>query len=333
MERIDRSYIRKMRSGVQWAVFLFLLWAGNRFYLYTEDLFQGSIPTVARPPSIEGFLPIGALMSLKLWITTGIFDTIHPAALVIFFAALLVSLMVRKSFCGWICPVGTFSDLVWKTGEKVFGRNFRMPRCVDYPLRSLKYLLMGFFLYVILVKMTPSDILGFLETPYWKVTDIKMLMFFTQMSQTTAITLAVLGVMSLLYRNFWCRYLCPYGALAGLLGAFSPVRIQRNDGACIHCGLCARHCPSSLPVDRKAMIRSPECVGCMSCVSRCPARGALDAGIMGGSQMRPLVVIGAVLAIFFAPILIAQVTGRWHSSLSVEELLVLVPMLDLFTHP
>jgi len=39
-------------------------------------------------------------MSLKLWVTEGIFDSIHPAALVIFVAALLLAVVIKKGFCG-----------------------------------------------------------------------------------------------------------------------------------------------------------------------------------------------------------------------------------------
>ncbi|HAM52527.1 MAG TPA: (4Fe-4S)-binding protein, partial [Nitrospiraceae bacterium] len=168
--RFDRSYVRKVRYAVQWIIFLLVLYTGFTFSLFAEDLIRGRHPSVTRPPSVEGFMPIGALMSLKLWVTKGIFDPVHPAALVLFCGALLSSALLKKSFCGWICPVGTLSDAVWRVGRRIFGKNCAIPEFVDYPLRSLKYILMSFFLSIILVKMSSREIIGFLSTPYWKVT-------------------------------------------------------------------------------------------------------------------------------------------------------------------
>ena len=70
---------------------------------------EGGGGKVTRPPGIEGFLPISSLMSLKYWILTGDFNTIHPAGLVLFIVILLMSLAVKKSFCSWMCPVGLLS--------------------------------------------------------------------------------------------------------------------------------------------------------------------------------------------------------------------------------
>lgn len=331
--RLDRSYIRKIRYGVQWAVVVTVLAAGYHFFLFTKDLEHGVIPSVSRPPAIEGFLPIGSLMSLKLWISEGIFDPVHPAALVIFSGALLLSAFLKKSFCSWICPVGTISEAFWNIGKKGVGKNFALPRPVDCLLRSLKYILMAFFLFVILIRMSPSDIIGFLNTPYWKVTDIKLLKFFTEMSAATGMTLAILLVLSLFVKNFWCRYLCPYGALLGLLSIFSPVSVKRDERVCIHCGACSRNCPALLPVEEKSTIRSPECTGCLTCVSCCPAEGTLNAAIIGRKPLHPLFYVAVVVVIFFGIIVIAKATGRWNSSLSSEELLNLVPFLDRLSHP
>ncbi|MCL5237590.1 MAG: 4Fe-4S binding protein [Nitrospirae bacterium] len=332
MERINRSYIRKIRYAVQWSVFFMVIYAGVSFYFFVREIEHGAIPSVSRAPSVEGFMPIGALMALKLWVTEGIFDPLHPAALVIFLAAIVLAALLKKSFCGWICPVGTLSDAVWKAGGKVFGKNFTIPKYFDYPLRSIKYILTAFFLYIILIKMPAAQITGFLSKPYWKVADIKLLKFFTEMSTTTRIALVGLSGLSLFYKNFWCRYLCPYGGLLGLLSFISPVKIRRTSH-CTQCGLCTKNCPSLLPVDKKESIRSPECTGCLTCVSYCPAKDALDISLAGGKAVKPEIFIAAVAAVFSGFILLARITGKWHSSITYGELYNLVPFIRSFSHP
>ncbi|MBF0329823.1 MAG: 4Fe-4S binding protein [Nitrospirae bacterium] len=332
-EKTDRPQIRKIRYVVQWAIFFSVIYAGYQFNAFVDSLEKNNLAVVYRPPSVEGFLPIGGLMSLKLWATTGILDPIHPAAPVILFAALAVSFLFRKAFCGWICPVGTFSETAWRTGQKIFGKTYIIPKYVDYILRSLKYLLMAFFIFIIVVQMAPFHIISFLETPYWKIADIKMLKFFTEMSMTSKITLSILLILSLFYKNFWCRYLCPYGALAGLLGSIGPVNIKRNKAYCIQCGLCSKNCPSLLPVDKKDAVKSPECTGCLTCVSYCPAKDALDVSLLSKKIFRPELFILIALVLFYGIIATAMLSGKWHSSVTAEELRTLIPLLKSLAHP
>jgi polyferredoxin len=264
-----KPYSWGLRNSIQLAIFLVTLGIGIHFFIYFLQVSGDGTITVSRPAGVEGFLPIGALMGWKLFVLTGIWDPVHPAAMVILGFAGLISLTLRKSFCGWFCPVGTLSEWLWKLGRKVFGRNYRIPVWLDFPLRSLKYLLLGFFVWTIF-SMSRLTILAFLRSPYYKMSDAKMLFFFTQMSTTTFVVLAILVLASLVFRNFWCRYLCPYGALTGLLALVSPTRIQRNSDTCIECKLCSEVCPYHLPVDRKDRIISPECNGCMDCTLVCP---------------------------------------------------------------
>ncbi len=331
MVKIDRTYVRSFRYAVQWAIFLLIAWGGFRFYEFTEHFLSGG-PQVDRPPMVEGFLPIGSLMALKLWITRGVFDWIHPAGLVIFAAAILISLWLKKSFCGWICPVGTLSEAVHKLGARAFGRNYQLGPRADIALRSLKYILMGIFLYIVFIKMTPDSVLAFMGTPYWKVADAKMLFFFTKMSMTTAVVLLALVAVSLPVKNFWCRYLCPYGALVGLISMLSPVKIRRDEAACINCQKCAKTCPANLPVDKFKVVRSPECTGCLSCVSVCPAKGALDVGLPG-RKINPVAFGLIVIAVFFGIILAAKLSGHWQGNVTYQEFKELLPHVSEFIHP
>lgn len=339
MEKINRSYIRYARYAMQAYICFFLLFAGYRFYLFVEQYEnpgsgQGiTLSLTDRPASIEGFLPIGALMSLKLWITTGVFDRIHPAGLVIFIAALVMALLLKKGFCGWICPVGAVSDTLWRLRQRVFTRQFAMNRWFDYALRSVKYVLMGLFIYIIIVKMNPVAIAYFIEGDYYKIADVKMLYFFTRMSETTLVSLLVLFVLSLAYRNFWCRYLCPYGGLLGLLSMASPLKVTRNNDACIHCKRCSQHCPSLIPVEQLLRVRTPECTGCLTCVSHCPSKGALDAAMPARRTLHPVVYILLIMALFFGTLGIGRMAGKWQSAVTGSEYQRIVPYTSTLGHP
>jgi polyferredoxin len=188
---------------------------------------------------------------------------------------LAAAFLFRKAFCSWLCPVGTLSEYLWKLGRNVFRRNFRAPRWLDIALRSLKYLLLGFFLWAV-SSMSANAIAAFMRSRYGLIADVKMLNFFRFIGRTGLIVLGVLVVASVLIQNFWCRYLRPYGALLGIASLFSPLRIRRNETACIDCAKCAKACPSALPVDKLVSIKSAECTGCLECVAVCPAQAALQ---------------------------------------------------------
>jgi polyferredoxin len=250
-------------------------------------------------------------------------------------AFVAISILFRKAFCGWICPVGTISEWLWQTGQSLFTRSLRWPRWLDVPLRSLKYILLALFLYVVIAMPVP-EIRAFLGSPYGLVADVKMLNFFREMGRATAIFLVVLAGLSLVVKNVWCRYLCPYGALMGLVALASPARITRNAAACIDCAKCAKACPAGLPVDRLASIHSAECTACLSCVAVCPAAGALDLTI--GLRRRRAVVppwaLAASIAIVFAGVVgFARWSGYWHTSLPDALYFDLIPRASSFAHP
>lgn len=322
------------RAVVQWGFFVWIAVIGIRFGIFVRHFETGgATPLVSRPPGVEGFLPIGALASTKLWLATGTINPVHPAALVIFLTIVGMSLVAKKSFCSWLCPVGTLSEAAWKLGRRLFGRSFRVWRWLDVVLRGVKYLLLLFFVKLILIDMPALALAAFLDAPYWAVSDVKMLHFFTRMSATTVAILAVLTVLSLLCQNVWCRYLCPYGALLGLAGILSPLKVRRDAAGCTGCRRCSRACPAGLPVHGKEAVRSPECTGCLTCVANCPEREVLRMAPPFWRRPLPAWSFPALVVLLFAAgVGAGMATGHWQSSLTYDDYRQLIPMVPYLSH-
>jgi polyferredoxin len=324
-----RFRINGIRHLFQAGVTVVVLSVGWQFVLWERGLEAGRW-VGSRPPGVEAFLPIAALMSLRhLWLT-GQIHTVHPAGLMILLAALATSLLLKKAFCSWLCPVGTISEILAALSLKVFRRRTKLPRPLDIPLRSVKYMLLAFFLYAIFLAMRPDDLAAFLDSPYNRVADIKMLLFVERLSPLALKVLAGIALLSFVIPYFWCRYLCPYGALLGLVSLLSPLKVTRDAPSCIDCGLCARACPSHLRVDRLTRVRSDECFGCLSCVAACPVTRALrvEAPPPWRVKVRPAVFAALVLSMFAGVIGVARAWGPWRNSISDAEYATRVHEID-----
>ena len=327
----DRS--QTLRRLFQAAFLLLNVWIGAEFYVFVRFYENGGHgPRMSRPPGVEGWLPIASLMNLKVLFATGEVPVLHPAGMFLLIGFLAISWAFRKSFCGWLCPVGTISEYLWRLGRRLFGRNFVLPRKLDIALRSLKYILLALFVYAVASMPVPA-IRAFLEGPYGIVDDVKMLNFFRFLGLAGAAVVAGLVAGSLLVRNFWCRYLCPYGALTGLAALPGPLRIRREESLCIDCAKCAKACPAALPVDRLVTIRSAECTGCLECVAACPAAGALELAAPGKRRVPAWLMAAGIAIIFLGVCGYARWTGHWQTDLPSRTYLELIPHANEFTHP
>jgi polyferredoxin len=310
-----------LRSTVQFAFAILCAWIGYEFYLFMQwGSSNGAASFVERPAGAEGFLPISALMSLSFWIQTGIINNVHPASVFILLAIGAVSIFLKKAFCSWLCPVGTLSESLWMLGQKLFGWNLRVTLWLDYPLRSLKYLLLGFFGYSVFT-MDANALGNFIYSPYNKVADIKMYLFFADISSFALWTILILTSLSIVIKNFWCRYLCPYGALLGFASFLSPLKITRDKSTCVDCELCTKACPASIKVHKAGRVWSDECMSCMLCTEVCPVKDTLVMKVhQQSARPVPTWVFGAlVTGIFVAITGLAMLSGNWQNAISRQE--------------
>jgi polyferredoxin len=318
-----------LRSGYQFAFALLCVWIGIEFYLFMRwGQSNGAEQFVSRPPGVEGFLPISSLISLKYWVETGIVNDVHPSGLSILLAIVALGFLLKKAFCSWLCPIGTVSESLWRLGEKLFKRNLRISKWLDVPLRSLKYALLFFFVYAIWHMDIPS-MKAFIDSPYNKVADIKMYLFFAEITSFSLSIIVVLAALSIVVKNFWCRYLCPYGALLGIISLVSPFKITRIQKTCIDCELCTKACPANIKVHSATRVWSDECMNCMECVEVCPVKNTLNVRLSASAPPVPGWAFGTLVAgIFMAITGLALLTGLWQNNISNEEYLERFQRLD-----
>ena len=139
----DRS--QQIRRAVQFAFLLLNAVIGVQFVLWVRYFESGGTTHYfERPAGVDGWLPIAGLMNLRYFLAVGQIPPIHPSAMVLLCVFLLASVLVKKAFCSWLCPVGTVSEYLWKLGRKVFKRNLVVPKWLDRAAARIEVSSAGF---------------------------------------------------------------------------------------------------------------------------------------------------------------------------------------------
>lgn len=183
---------------------------------------------------------------------------------------LLISLLVGKLICGWICPFGTMQSLLYKLKSV----KFSIPQNKIHFIKYIVFLLTIIYLPILLgepwfCKLCP---VGSLEA------GIPLVLFGTASSELRLLALSLFNIKlaillsviltSIFVKRPFCRFICPIGTIFTLFNKFSLLKIEVDDSSCIHCGKCAELCP----IEDEAPIaaRSIDCYLCGECVRVCP---------------------------------------------------------------
>lgn len=317
---MSARYMQPLRILIQCMFAGFMIWLGLRFYSFIEMVsVVGEKAIGTRPAGIDGFLPISGFAGTVSWLRGNGINSVHPAAVIIFVTVIILSLLLRRSFCSWICPVAIISEVSWKVGFRLFRRNWRLPGWLDVMLRGVKYSLLLFFVYFIAIAMSSDALSGFLQSDYHMIADVGLMDFFLHMSPVALCVVLLLLIVSFVLRNPLCRYLCPYGALLGLIAMLSPMRVTRSTERCVSCGVCSQVCPTYIDVMHKSSVASPECIACWRCISHCRFNEALTMRAANRFVVPGVVFAAAVVLLFIGGTMIGKLSDHWHSSISLKE--------------
>ena len=217
---------------------------------------------------------------------------------------LILTFLLGRFFCGWVCPLGTTIDV-----SDTFLRGARRGRKTRFNPRALKYYLL---LFLFLTSLFGLQITGWLDPlslvsrsyallvyPYinllgtgffnflYPIPGINVLSeplysslkthFFTssqylyQGHPLFLLILASILFLGLFSRRWWCRNLCPLGALLAFVSRYSPFK-RSVKGECLDCDICLKVCKmGAISGKEREQTLSGECIECLNCVRSCPS--------------------------------------------------------------
>ena len=263
-----RHWIQAGALGLYLFLFLYVAWP------YAADFGSKLLPAKEWVP-LESFLWIDPLVGLS----TALAARSWNGALLGALAVLAVCLVLPRAFCGYVCPLGTLQDLFhWALGKHGRRRHLqRMDR-----LRHLRFYLLAAVLVAAAFGVLLSGFLSAIPVLTRGLLfsvgrlQLGLLKHWGMAGPASAAVWCSLALFILVFlvgllgRRFWCRCLCPSGALLSLAGWLGPSRRQ-VEATCSECGHCVELCPfDAIEADQRS--RPLDCAFCQTCADNCPSR-------------------------------------------------------------
>jgi len=250
------------RFLIQFGAFLLILIAPFLNYYLRINFVQGWYQSI----SIGRLWFVSPLEGLESILTSKL---IYLPLLIGMALPILLALLLGRVFCAWICPISFLSELIDRL-IRIFSKKRYRKDLIKLPKRL--------FWFSLIIEITLAMILGtpifvFLSPPGLVGREIMMAVFFHTFVLEGIVVFIVLGL-HMLTRRFFCRYLCPLGALLGIIGAKRRLVVIHNPSICNRCGMCKNACPLDLNPTKGDSL-SAYCWNCGECIDVCKKR-ALD---------------------------------------------------------
>jgi polyferredoxin len=323
--------LRRITQGIFLLAFLFL-------FIQTESKGEDELGY-----PVKLFLDFDPLIFITTLFSSHTVQSAFYFSLII----IIVTLLLGRVFCGWVCPLGTLNNLVGALKRK-------RPDSVRKDWNRVKYYILLFLLassaftlniagiidpisllirsfslsmfplfnygtraiFDAVYMWNPQGLVDISESVY-KFLKSSVLSFqqpyFRQGAFIGVLFLVILSL-NLIERRFWCRHLCPLGALLGLLSRYSVLKRTVSEG-CNECGVCDLLCQGRADPDKKDGWKATECYYCWNCDDICPQNavsfGFLKRGIRSGTDLgRRRVLTSALAGIVAVPLFRATPISR-----------------------
>jgi len=191
---------------------------------------------------------------------------------------IVLTLVLGRIFCGWVCPFGTIHQIAGFLGHYKSSVKEKIRLNDFHRGQSVKYWILIFFLTAAV--LNPSLQTGLLDPIPLLYRSVNLILMpladnisvrYYDEAWSIGIIFFIAVMMNLRIPRFYCRFVCPLGALLGLLSRFAVWRVIRKDTevlSCSHCRLCEKDCQGACQPSEQ--LRISECLVCMNCLRPCP---------------------------------------------------------------
>ncbi|MBQ8839861.1 MAG: redoxin family protein [Clostridia bacterium] len=281
-----KSLIPSKRRLIQ--LYSALLFNANIKGFIKGEIFIGASKNICAP-GINCYSCPGAVMACPLGALQAELNRANKSsAFYVVGILLLYGIIAGRTICGWLCPFGFIQELLHKIKTPKLKKN-KVTRVFSY----LKYVLLVFFVIIIPILYGIREVelpafckyicpAGTLEGAFGLLSNAvneSYLSILGPLFTWKFLLFVSIAVGSIFIFRFFCRFICPLGAIYGFFNKFSLLGIKLNRDKCTNCGLCVTKCEMDIK-----HVGDHECISCGECVSVCPTKAIT---FKGGSFFLP----------------------------------------------
>ena len=214
--------------------------------------------------NVEAWCPFGGVEALYGYFYLGEMPcSLAASNLYILFTILLLTIILGRVFCSYLCPLGAISTFLRDIGKKLKLPRINVPNKIEIILTKFKYVTLGLIIYL---TWTSGELI-------FREADPCYALISRHGEDITIFSYLFLGIIvfgSLFLPSIFCRYLCPFAAVMNIFSRLKLVKINLDKEKCIGCGKCEKACPMQLKILDKNKINDVNCINCSECVIACP---------------------------------------------------------------
>ena len=251
--------------------------AGGRIFTGAGKAFCVPVLNCYACPGALGSCPIGSMQTV-------LGGSRYRFSFYVLGLLMVFGIALGRLWCGFVCPFGLIQDLF----GMIPARRIKVAPKVDKPLRYLKYVVL--LIFVVLLPLAAKNQYGIADAWFCKyicpagtleggiplmLADRQLRALAGALFSWKMLILIVVLIGAVLIPRFFCRYLCPLGALYGLFNRYSFYQLNLDQNRCTGCHTCTQVCPMAVEIptagDKLVQISSTECIRCGRCKAACPA--------------------------------------------------------------
>lgn len=198
-----------------------------------------------------------------------------------------------RFFCGWMCSFGFMNDILYTISSKIFKFKFKVDAKTDRVLKLVKYVVLIF----ILIFVWTLGISAINNLNPWnafaQITNFRAAIFTYTLG---FIVLALIAIGAMFIERFFCRYLCPLGAVFSIVSKLKLFKINKANEKCGKCRLCTNKCSMGIQLYKVNKVNSGECIACLKCLDVCPRKNTNLS--VAGENINPALASSIAIATF-----------------------------------